>query len=285
MQEEDVNLAGHLGGVKPKGMQSMINELQNMVAVITGAGSGIGRALANKLAANGCSLALADIDPSGLQETVNLLPSSCKATSYKLDVSDREAFQTFVKQVVADHQHVDILINNAGIVRLHSIQAGEYDDFEVSLNVNVWGVLYGCKEFLPYLKMRPKAWLVNMCSGAGLFGCANYSSYNMTKFAVRGLTESLRNELRGTSVTVSCVYPGGVDTNLLNSCVYSKDAADSVERLRRALKQMSADQAAEIILRGMLKKRGRIVLGRDVRVLDLAARLFPASYDLLFPKL
>ena len=137
----------------------MINELQNMVAVITGAGSGIGRALANKLAANGCSLALADIDPSGLQETVNLLPSSCKATSYKLDVSDREAFQAFVKQVVADHQHVDILINNAGIVRLHSIQAGEYDDFEVSLNVNVWGVLYGCKEFLPYLKMRPKAWL------------------------------------------------------------------------------------------------------------------------------
>jgi len=265
----------------------MINasKLQNMVAVITGAGSGIGRALANKLAANGCSLALADIDPSGLQETVNLLPSSCKATSYKLDVSDREAFQAFVKQVVADHQHVDILINNAGVVRLHSIEAGEYDDYEVSFNVNVWGVLYGCKEFLPYLKMRPKAWLVNMSSGAGLVGFANYSSYNMAKFAVRGLTECLRNELRGTSVTVSCVYPGGVDTNLVKSCVYSKDAADSVERLSRVLKQMSADQAAEIIIRGMLKRRGRILVGRDVRMLEMAARLFPTNYDLIFANL
>jgi len=260
------------------------SELRNLVAVVTGAASGIGRALAKTLAANGCHLALADIDPRGLAETISLLPSTCKATSYELDVSNREAYQAFVRQVISDHQHVDIVINNAGRLRLHSVQAGEYSEYELSLNVNFWGMLYGCKEFLPYLKTRPNAWLVNMSSGAGLVAFENYSSYNVAKFAVRGLTECLRNELRNTNIVVSCVFPGGVDTKLLDSCVYSPDAARSADALRGVLKRMSADEAAEIIVQGMLKKRGKILVGRDARILDMAARLFPEKYDLVLAK-
>jgi NAD(P)-dependent dehydrogenase (short-subunit alcohol dehydrogenase family) len=175
----------------------------NKVAVITGAGSGIGRALAIQLAASGARLALLDLTQSALDETVSLLPESTIANTYVVDVADRESYQAFVAQVISDHDQVDIVINNAGIVRLHSIDQGSYVDYEKTFDTNVWGVLYGCKEFLPYLKQRPQAWLVNVSSGAGLIGIANYTSYNMSKFAVRGLTESLRSELRDTNIQVS----------------------------------------------------------------------------------
>ena len=253
-------------------------KFQNMVAVITGAGSGIGRALTRKIAKNGCRLALADIDSIGLQETIGMLPKSCRAIGYKLDVSDRSSFQEFVKHVVADFGQVDIVINNAGVIRLHSIQNSSYEDYEISLNINVWGVLYGCKEFLPYLRSRPEAWLVNISSGAGIVCHAKYSSYNMSKFAVRALTESLRDELRGTNVAVMCVFPGGVDTNILKSCVHSKDATDDLDALRGTLRQMSSDEAAEAIIKGMIRKKNRVLVGRDVKIMDYVARLFPASY-------
>jgi NAD(P)-dependent dehydrogenase (short-subunit alcohol dehydrogenase family) len=204
---------------------------KNKVAVITGAGSGIGRALAHQLAANGASLALADMNLAGLEETVATLPAELKSTIYQLDVSDREAYQAFVKQVVSDHGQVDIVINNAGIIRLHSIEDGSYEDYEKTLDINVWGVLYGCKEFLPYLKKSSQAWLINLSSGAGIIGIANYTSYNMSKFAVRGLTESLRNELRDTNVSVACVHPGGVNTNIQATGVHSVKAEESVAKL------------------------------------------------------
>lgn len=255
------------------------SSFENKVAVITGAGSGIGRALAVNLAGRGCKLALADIDSGGLEHTLKELPSACEAKTYSFNVSERTAYHSFAKQFLADFKQVDIVINNAGIVRLHSIEAASYEDYETSLNVNFWGVLYGCKEFIPHLKKRPEAWLVNVSSGAGLMGWAKYSSYNISKFAVRGLTESLRCELRGTSVTVCCVYPGGVDTNLVKACVHSKDAAESVKQLSNTLKQMKAETAAEIIVRGMLNKRARILVGRDAKMLDTAARLFPGSYE------
>jgi len=250
----------------------------NKVAVVTGAGSGIGRALALQLANEGAHLALADLSEAGLAETKNLLPQSSHCTTYQLNVTDRAAYQDFVKQVIRDHQHVDIVINNAGIVRLHSIKQGNYEDYETTLDVNVWGVLYGCKEFIPYLKQRPQAWLANISSGSGLVGIENYSSYNMSKFAVRGLTESLTNELLDTNIVVSCIFPGGVSTNIQSSAVCSEDAADSSKKLKEIMDQMTPKQAANIMLKGMAKGKKRILVGADVKFADLIARLLPGSY-------
>ncbi len=258
---------------------NVFNEFSGKVAVITGAGSGIGQALAKQLAASGAILVLADVNKRGLEDTVSLLPSAASASIYLLDVSDRAAYQRFVQQVIDDHQQVDVVINNAGIVRLHSMELGSYEDYEKSFDVNVWGVIYGCKEFLPYLKQRPKAWLANVSSGAGLIGIAKYTSYNTAKFAVRGLTEALRNELRDTPIVVSCVYPGGVNTNIQSSGVHSADAMESAKKLASAMEQMSPDEAAYTILAGMVKGKKRILVGRDIKILDILARLLPSAYD------
>lgn len=249
------------------------------VAVITGAGNGIGRALARQLQENGARLALGDLSQKGLDETVSTLPSSDGVTAYELDVSDREAYQNFVRQVVDDHGQVDIVINNAGIIHLHSIENGSYEDYKKTMDVNFWGVLYGCKEFLPYLRKSPEAWLVNICSADGLIGFANFSSYCSSKFAVRGLTDSLRATLRKTNISVCCVYPGGVNTNILNTAVISKGAEETGKRVRRAIKEMSPDTAAKKILKGMAKKEKRLLVGNDAKTIDLLVRLFPTWLD------
>jgi len=252
---------------------------KDKVTVITGAGSGIGRALARQLSDAGAHLALGDKDDAGLKATFALLSSVTDVTSYKIDVCDRNAYQVFVKQVITDHKHVDIVINNAGIVRLHSITQSTYEDYEKTLNVNFWGVLYGCKEFLPYLKQRPRAWLANMSSGAGIIGLTNYSSYNASKFAVRGLTESLRNELRDTNITVSCIHPGGVRTNIHKSGVFSPDSEESYKKLGKLIEGMSVEKAAKIILNGMAKGKKRILVGNDLKLADLIVRLMPNNYE------
>jgi NADP-dependent 3-hydroxy acid dehydrogenase YdfG len=254
------------------------------VAVITGAGSGIGRALAQQLAVSGANLALSDVNQAGLDETVASLAGGVKTTTTVFDVADRAAYQNFVTQVVLDHTHVDIVINNAGIVRLHSIEDGSYEDYQKTFDINIWGVLHGCKEFLPYLRQSSRAWLVNLSSGAGIVGIANYTSYNMSKFAVRGLTESLRNELRDTNVRVCCVHPGGVNTNIVKAGVHSADAQANAQKLASAIEQMSAEQAATIILSGMVKGKKRILVGRDIKMLDIIARLLPTAYDRLVAK-
>lgn len=259
----------------------IIPEFNGKVAVITGAGAGIGRALALQLAASGSLLALADIDAECLEGTKKLLPKTTSCITCQLDVSDRGAFQAFVKQVIAEYQHVDIVINNAGIVRLHSIVQGSYDDYDRTLEINLWGVLYGCKEFIPYLKQRPKAWLSNMSSAAGLIAATNYSSYNTSKFAVRGLTEALRSELFKTNVNVSCIHPGGVRTDINKSAVFSEDSAETGRKLDQMMNAMTPEKAADIILVGMVKGKKRILVGKDAKAYDIVARLFPGSYDVL----
>lgn len=262
-----------------------LSVFKGKVAVITGAGSGIGRALALQLASEGANLALADINVAGLEETRSLLPASTKTTIHPLDVGDRSAFQNFVKDVISEHQQVDIVINNAGIIRMHSMMQGSYEDYEKTLDINVWGVVYGCKEFLPYLQQRPQAWLCNLSSASGIVGLKNYTSYALSKFAVRGLSESLRNELRDTNINVSCVHPGGVSTNIQRDAVCTADASESSKKLAKVLEGTTPEKAADIILTGMAKGRKRILVGSDVKIADIIARLFPGSYDKMINQL
>lgn len=255
------------------------NCFDQKAAVITGAGNGIGRALAQQLQSNGTRLALADVSHKGLDETVKTLSSSEGVTTYELDVSDLVAYKKFVEQVVADHGQIDIVINNAGIIHLHTFDEGRYEDYEKTMAVNFFGVLYGCKEFLPYLRKSPEAWLVNVCSADGLIGFANFSSYSSSKFAVHGLTDSLRASLRKSSISVSCVYPSGVSTNIINTATVSEGAKKTEKTVRTAMKAMSSEDAAGKILKGMAKKENRILVGSDAKIIDILTRMFPTALD------
>jgi NADP-dependent 3-hydroxy acid dehydrogenase YdfG len=266
-------------------MMTDLTVFAGKVVVVTGAASGIGRAFAQQLATLGAELALSDINEQGLQETVALLPTGTKVSQHVFDVGDRPAYQAYTKQVIQKHHHVDVVINNAGIVRLHSLEASEYRDYDTSINVNIMGVLHGCKEFIPYLKQRPEAWLVNISSVAGLIGVPNYSSYNMTKFAVRGLTESLRNELAGTGIHVSCIHPGGVSTNIQTSSACTEDARRSSEKLAEVVSKRSAEDAVNTMLKGIARGKKRILIGSEAYLVDFLARIMPVGYDRIVSRL
>jgi len=193
-----------------------MRDLKGKVAVITGAGSGIGRGLAVNLAKEGCSLALADVDESGLTETVKLLEDeNIRAETYRVDVSDQERVYRFADEVIEAYGKVDIVINNAGVQLKETLEDVSYEDLDWLMGINLYGVIYGCKAFLPYLKREPIANLVNVSSVQGIFTNPNSGPYCTSKFAVRGFTLTLAQELRESTVNVSCVYPGGVRTNIV----------------------------------------------------------------------
>src|SRR4029077_2550209 len=187
--------------------------LANGVAVVTGAGSGIGAALARQLAVAGSALALADIDEAGLQQTAaSLSERGVQLTTHIVDVSDESAMQALAQDVAARHGRVSMLINHAGgglDGRFEEISLG---DLRWLMGINFWGVVYGVKYFLPLLKKEPRAHIVNISSVFGIVAPAGQSAYSASKFAVRGFTEALRHELEGASVFVSCVNPGGIRT-------------------------------------------------------------------------
>ncbi|MDF1764152.1 MAG: SDR family NAD(P)-dependent oxidoreductase, partial [Oleibacter sp.] len=187
----------------------------NKVVVVTGAGSGIGRSLAQQLSEAGAHLALSDINEKSLHETVSLLSGAGKVTLQALDVSDRHAFEAYAEQVQADHGAVHMIINNAGVAVSETVEELKYEDMEWIMNINFWGVVYGTKSFLPLLKMQPESAIVNISSIFGVIALPTQSAYNATKFAVRGFTESLRQELKDTSVFVTTVHPGGIKTNIV----------------------------------------------------------------------
>src|SRR3954462_5843343 len=200
------------------------------VAAITGAGSGIGRALAHELARRGAHLALCDINEVGLAETV----SSCegfgvKVTSQRVDVADRAAMFAWADQVVADHGKVNLIFNNAGVALGATIEAMSYDDFEGLMNINFWGVVHGTKAFLPHLKAAGEGHIVNLSSVFGLISVPTQSAYNAAKFGVRGFTDALRMELDISGGNVSCttVHPGGVRTNIARNARMEPSAFES----------------------------------------------------------
>jgi NAD(P)-dependent dehydrogenase (short-subunit alcohol dehydrogenase family) len=258
------------------------------VAAITGAGSGMGRTLALSLARRGCEVAVSDVDERGLAETVNLAAKhSVKVTSKRVDVAQREQVYAWADDVVRDHGRCHLIFNNAGVSHTSTIEGLEYADFEWIMGINFWGVVYGTKAFLPHLKAAGEGHIINTSSLFGLLAIPSQSTYNATKFAVRGFTEALREELELTRspVSATCVHPGGIKTNIARSGRIDPSMKDlgvtDLEKSRRNFEKafrVTAEDAAETILRGVQRNSRRVLIGSDAFFLDLLQRVAPGSY-------
>ncbi len=257
--------------------------LSDGMAVVTGAGSGIGRALAQQLAAAGSALALADIDEARLSQTAeSLLTKGAQVTTHVVDVADEAAVRSFAEDVGKRHERVTLLINNAGVSLHGDFEEVSLDDFRWLMNINFWGTVYGVNYFLPLLKREKRAQIVNLSSVFGIIAPAGQCPYAASKFAVRGFTEALRHELEGSSVGVSCVHPGGIRTPIARRSRIGAGASASkreanIERFER-LARTPPEKAAERILRGVERREPRILIGTDAYQIDVVQRLRPASY-------
>ncbi len=244
------------------------------VAVITGAGSGIGRALAVALAESGASTVLVDIDPAGLKETGSLLAKSDEGhQEHIVDVSDREAMSRLAEETVDHYGRVDLMINNAGIgMGVVPFHTTDMDLFEHVMRVNFNGTLHGSRAFAPHLLQRPEAALVNISSVFGLTGIDSNAAYCASKFAVHGLNQALYQEYRTTRLVVHSVHPGGVDTNITRN---SLAPSGYEEAFHAKFLKIPAQWAASVILKGVRRKKHRILIGREAHGLDIAVRLMP----------
>jgi NADP-dependent 3-hydroxy acid dehydrogenase YdfG len=259
----------------------------NKVAVITGAGSGIGRALAQQLNSEGALLALSDVNEQGLEETKASLKGSEKVTLTKLDVADRSAWEQYTQNTISEFGHVDMLFNNAGVALAQTVEDCSYEDFEWLMNINFWGVVYGTKSLLPHMLTRPEAAIVNVSSIFGIIALPTQSQYNAAKFAVRGFTESLRQEVKNSNLKVSCVHPGGIKTNIVvngrmhASMIGEQSHAQQIEEFNKMARTTPA-KAALTILNGVRKNKRRILIGQDAKFMDRLQRLFPEKYTDIF---
>ena len=257
----------------------------NTIAVVTGAASGIGRALAVQLAQRGATVAIADVNESGLRETAALVGARC--STHVVDVSNEARVKEFVAEVVAAHGAAQLVINNAGVALYGTVAQLTTDEMAWLMGINFWGVIYGTKYFLPVLQQQRAAHLVNLSSVFGLIGFPGQSAYNASKFAVRGFTEALRHELEAENspVRVSCVHPGGINTNIARSArsaaAATLDRTAEIERFER-LAPTSPDQAAARIIRGVLRDEPRILIGSDAWLIDRLQRWLPVRYWRLF---
>lgn len=265
-----------------------MTQLNGKVAAITGAGSGIGRALAVALAAEGCDLALSDVNELGLQETVQQLQGRGVCVhSQKLDVADRDAVYAWADAVAAHFGRVNMIFNNAGVSVSETIESMRYDNFEWLMNINFWGVVYGTKAFLPHLKASGEGHVINVSSVFGMIGVPTQSAYNAAKFAVKGFTECLREEMAisGYPVNVTCVHPGGIKTNIVRSSRIGNVAGMGPSEKQHAAKMFDAmartspDEAARVILNGVRRNSPRVLIGMDARLIDSVQRLLPTGYQ------
>jgi NAD(P)-dependent dehydrogenase (short-subunit alcohol dehydrogenase family) len=262
-----------------------MKKLTDRTAVVTGAGSGIGRALSLLLAREGCRLAVADINTEGLEETKRLVSELGRpVTTHLVDVSDRARMERFAEEVAQAHGGAHVLINNAGVSVAKSFQDHTIEEFEWLMGINFWGVVYGCKFFLPQLLKAGDAHIVNLSSVFGLAGVPLQSSYCASKFAVRGFSESLRIELAGQGVGVTSVHPGGIATNIAAATKYGDDeeSRKSRERTVRAFRNMMPPStAARRILDGIKRNRSRVLITREAYALDIAKRVAPSAASVL----
>ncbi|MES2917441.1 MAG: SDR family NAD(P)-dependent oxidoreductase [Pseudomonadota bacterium] len=261
--------------------------LKDKVAAITGAGSGIGRATAILMASKGCHLALSDVNEAGLAETAaQCLQYGVKVTSRKVDVASREQMYAWADEVVADHGLVNIIFNNAGVALGATVEDMQYPDFEWLMGINFWGVVYGTKAFLPHIKTAGEGAIVNVSSVFGLIAVPTQSAYNAAKFAVKGFTEALREEMEieGCNVGVTCVHPGGIKTNIARNARVTETKGLVDEKSTRDFEKAfitTPEKAAEDVVNGILKNKRRVLIGPDAIAIDLMQRILPTSYQRL----
>ncbi len=265
------------------------------VAAITGAASGMGRSLAIQLAEQGCGVSISDVNEKGLAETAKMAEKAAaaagknvKVTTQTLDVSNREAVYAWADQTAKDHGKVNLIFNNAGVALGATVEGASYEDLEWIMGINFWGVVYGTKAFLPYLKAAGEGHVINTSSIFGLFSQPSQCGYNASKFAVRGFTESLRQELdiANCGVSATCVHPGGIKTAIARSARFTKSVTDMLGQSEEAGKSQfeklfitSADKAARIILDAVKGDKRRILVGPDAVAADTFIRLLGSQYQ------
>jgi short-subunit dehydrogenase len=254
---------------------------KDKIVAITGAGSGIGRALALELAHRGARLALADVNTAGLQETLSLLATGTSAKTYPVDVSSREAVYGFADDVKRDFGTAHYIVNNAGTSVIATVDRLTLEEIDKVLAINLWGVIYGTKAFLPMMLAQREGCVVNVSSVFGLVAVPAQASYVMSKFAVRGLTETLWQELDGTGVRAVLVHPGGINTNISKNSISAVHETAHERKLSQAfLGQMttSPDDCAREIVAGLQRGDKRLLVGSGARAIHRLSRLFPNRY-------
>ena len=273
-----------------------MKSFDNKVAVVTGAASGMGRYLAVLLAKMGCNVAVCDVNQEELSKTAAMLSHYNVATStHVVDVADLSQIERLREEVIARHQRVDLVFNNAGITVMSDFEQMPEADWDRVMDVNLAGVINMTRKFLPDLRSRPEAALINTSSIFGMVAVPGQSVYHATKFAVRGFTESLAREMEGTNLQVHCVHPGHVGTNIASSAKEVEGGSTrevpvflrgmSVEERGAMFKEngMHPSRAAQIILDGVQKRRKRIFVGLDAKLIEITQRLFPQNYMRTWP--
>lgn len=241
----------------------------------------MGRSLAIQLAGRGATVILSDRNEATLLETKKLIEAAKGSVkTYLVDVGDKDQVYAFAREVLAEFKHIDVLINNAGMaIGQATLMEIPPEDFERLINVNMWGVIHHTRAFIDVLVSRPEAAIVNTSSVFGLMGIPSQIPYCVSKFAVRGFTDSLRLELSGTNVSVTCVHPGGIDTDIVRNGIHYGGRKEATEEQFKKVVMTSADKAASVIIRAIEKKSKRVMVGPDAKVIRFMTQLSPNLVD------
>jgi short-subunit dehydrogenase len=262
------------------GELSMRN-IKGAVAVVTGAGAGIGRAIALQLASHGAQLALADLNEQGLLETQELLGGRVESRRYIVDVADAPAVEEFAGKVECDFKRASILVNNAGVTLIGNFKEVSLAELEWLVKINFWGVVHGCKFFLPLLGREPQAHIVNMSSLSGLMGFGGQTHYCASKFAIRGFSEALGQELLETGIKVTSVYPSHIRTSIASKARVAESAdagqAAAAKKLFSQLNLLAPERVAQEIVQAIVRHKSRLLIGPDARAVDFLQRLLPSK--------
>ncbi len=266
-----------------------MKNFKDKICVVTGAASGIGAACARDLARRGAYLVMTDIRAEMLAETLKAIETDGgSGETHIVDVSDRDAMFALAEKIITAHGGVDLILNNAGVAHGATVADMTMDNFNWVMDIDFWGVVYGTQAFLPHMIKRDSGYIANVSSVFGLFGVPTQSAYNAAKFAVLGFTEALRHEMRDSNIGVSCIHPGGISTNIVRHARFEQraDAAaereEAIERFEQ-FTMTTPDKAARIILRGIGKRKARILVGSDAVYFDIIRRLFPTHYLKFLP--